>query len=130
MITTIGKFFALSDRLDLPPEFADIVATIKDGFLRQTFTDFTDRDTAIAAYRRNDRKVRETFPADRPLVFNVADGWGPLCEFLGVPVPDEAFPHKNRRQEFWEHFGGEPAMVQGQHREAVQGFSKNLGQGA
>jgi len=75
------------------------------------FTDFTDRDAAIAGYRRNNAKVREIIPADRLLVFNVADGWAPLCDFLGVPVPDQAFPHKNVRREFWEHFGGEPAMA-------------------
>ncbi len=106
--STIGRFFALSETIDLPPAFAEIFATMKNGFLAQTFTDFTDRDSAIAAYRRNNQKVRETFPADRLLVFNVADGWEPLCDFLGVPVPDEPFPHKNQRQEFWEHFGGEP----------------------
>ncbi len=108
---TIGKFFALADGMELPPAFADIFATMKDGFLMQTFTDFTDRDAAIAGYRRNNAKVRETIPADRLLVFNVADGWAPLCDFLGVPVPDVAFPHKNVRREFWEHFGGEPAMA-------------------
>ena len=25
-------------------------------------------------------------------------GWDPLCQFLGVPVPDEPFPHENRRR--------------------------------
>ena len=23
------------------------------------------------------------------------EGWGPLCEFLDVPVPDEPFPYLN-----------------------------------
>jgi Sulfotransferase domain len=108
---TIGKFFALADKMELPPAFAEIFATMENGFLKQTFTDFTDRDAAIAGYRRNNAKVRETIPADRLLVFNVADGWAPLCDFLGVPVPATDFPHKNVRREFWEHFGGEPAMA-------------------
>ncbi|MCP4385411.1 MAG: hypothetical protein GY798_29030 [Hyphomicrobiales bacterium] len=105
---TIGKFFSLSDQLELPSEFREIFATMKDGFLKDTFTDFTDRASAIAAYRDNNRKVREIVPADRLLVFNVADGWEPLCRFLGVPRPDTAFPHHHPRQEFWQHFGGEP----------------------
>lgn len=25
-----------------------------------------------------------------------SEGWDPLCKFLGVPVPDEPFPHKNK----------------------------------
>ena len=77
-------------------------------FMQDTFEDFTDRDSAIAAYRRNNQRVRETIPADRLLVFHVADGWAPLCEFLELPVPDMPFPHSHPKQEFWEHFGGEP----------------------
>jgi len=77
--------------------------------LKATFEDFTDRDSAIAAYRRNNARVRELIPADRLLIFNVAEGWAPLCAFLEVPVPDQPFPHHHIRSEFWEHFGGEPA---------------------
>lgn len=106
---TIGKFFARMDSLEIPPHFREIFETMKGGFLKQTFTDFTDRDAAIAAYRLNNEKVREIVPADRLLVFNVAEGWDPLCRFLDVPVPADPFPHAHARAEFWEHFGGEPA---------------------
>lgn len=34
-------------------------------------------------------------PKDRLLVFDVKEGWGPLCKFLGKPVPDEPFPRVN-----------------------------------
>ena len=30
------------------------------------------------------------------LVYNVKEGWGPLCAFLGEEVPDTPFPHKNK----------------------------------
>ncbi len=40
--------------------------------------------------------VAQTVPADRLLVFDVRDGWEPLCRFLGVPVPQANFPHKNK----------------------------------
>jgi hypothetical protein len=105
---TIGKFFAMAEQLPLPPEFREIFLTMKSGFLAETFADFTDRDAAIAAYRANNAAVREAVPADRLLVFDVAEGWGPLCAFLGAPVPDTPFPHHHLRKEFWEHFGGEP----------------------
>ena len=62
----------------------------------------------IGAYRRNNRRVREEIPAGRLLVFEVAQGWDPLCRFLGVPVPASDFPRSNHRDEFWAHFGGEP----------------------
>ncbi|KAM6537998.1 hypothetical protein FALCPG4_003887 [Fusarium falciforme] len=34
-------------------------------------------------------------PKERLLEWSVEDGWEPLCEFLGKPVPDEPFPHEN-----------------------------------
>jgi hypothetical protein len=106
---TIGKFFATYTELELPPHIADVADTMSGWFLNEVFEDFTDRDSAIAAYRMNNEKVRDTIPADRLLVFNVADGWDPLCRFLELPVPDTAFPHRHPKKEFWEHFGGEPA---------------------
>lgn len=106
---TIGKFFAVYRNIDMPPHIKAIFDTMSGWFLTETFTDFTDRDSAIAAYRRNSQKVRDTISAGRLLVFNVVDGWAPLCRFLECPVPDVAFPHRHPQKEFWEHFGGEPA---------------------
>ena len=57
-----------------------------------------DRKHAIEVFERHLAEVRATIPADRLLVFDVADGWPPLCEFLGVPVPGEAFPQVNERE--------------------------------
>lgn len=54
-----------------------------------------DRDTWIRAYVRHNEEVVRTVPADRLLVFDLCEGWEPLCEFLGQPVPNEPFPHLN-----------------------------------
>lgn len=56
---------------------------------------FLDRDQAIAVYRRHTTEVVTGLDPERVLVFEVAQGWEPLCAFLGVPVPDEPFPHVN-----------------------------------
>jgi hypothetical protein len=56
---------------------------------------FLDRDHAIAVFRRHTAAVVAGLDPERLLVFDVAEGWGPLCAFLGVPVPDEPFPHVN-----------------------------------
>lgn len=56
---------------------------------------FEDRDHAVATYRRHTAEVVNGLDPERLLVFEVADGWEPLCRFLGVPVPDEPFPHAN-----------------------------------
>lgn len=61
---------------------------------------FTDRDHALRIFNDHIEAVRGRLPADRLLVFEVAQGWEPLCEFLGTPVPDEPFPNRNRREEF------------------------------
>jgi len=47
-------------------------------------------------YRRWDKRVRETFEGSgRLLVFRVQEGWGPLSNFLGKPVPNVPFPKVN-----------------------------------
>jgi hypothetical protein len=106
---TIGKLHRVYQDLPLPPVLHDLVAMTKDGLFLNGYGDFRDKDAMIAAYRANNRKVRDTVPANRLLVFDVARGWEPLCAFLDVPVPDTPFPHHNLRNEFWSHFGGEPA---------------------
>ncbi|RDW91053.1 hypothetical protein BP5796_02218 [Coleophoma crateriformis] len=39
--------------------------------------------------------VRKVIPDGQLLEYNVQQGWGPLCEFLEVPVPDVPFPMVN-----------------------------------
>jgi hypothetical protein len=57
----------------------------------------------LAAFERHNAKITAAIPADRLLVFEAADGWNPLCQFLGVEVPDEIFPRTNTRDEYWTH---------------------------
>jgi hypothetical protein len=59
-----------------------------------------DRDALIAAYDQHNAAVIAEVPPERLLVFDVAQGWNPLCAFLGVPVPDAPFPRVNSRVEF------------------------------
>ena len=61
---------------------------------------FDDREYAIAVYHRHIDEVRRTIPKDRLLVYDVSDGWAPLCEFLDLPVPDTPFPNFNSRETF------------------------------
>jgi len=69
---------------------------------------FADRDAALAAYRRRSEQVRAAIPPDRLLVFNVADGWEPLCRFLDAPVPATPFPRVNATDEWWQLVNGGP----------------------
>ena len=57
---------------------------------------FEDRSFAIEVFNRHNEQVRRDVPADRLLVYEVSQGWGPLCAFLGVPIPEgKPFPHLN-----------------------------------
>jgi Sulfotransferase domain len=48
----------------------------------------------------HEEQVKREVPAERLLVWEVGEGWGPLCEFLEVDVPDEPMPHANDRGTF------------------------------
>jgi hypothetical protein len=69
--------------------------------LRRTFSPIPfEQAAAEAAYERHNAEVRATIPPERLLEWQVTDGWEPLCDRLGVPVPAEPFPHVNKRDEF------------------------------
>jgi hypothetical protein len=108
---TVLKVWANHARLtrNMPPHIQEIFARLTPFYIDDTFGGMPDKATAIAAYRRNNRLVRERVAADRLLVFTPSDGWGPLCGFLGVAVPEAPFPRSNARAEFWDIFEEEPA---------------------
>ena len=54
-----------------------------------------DAEYAKSVFHAHNQQVKETIPAGRLLVFEVKEGWQPLCTFLDVPVPDQPFPHVN-----------------------------------
>lgn len=58
-----------------------------------------DKEHMIACFERHRRDVVDSVPADRLLVFEAKDGWGPLCTFLGVPIPNGDFPRVNSKEE-------------------------------
>lgn len=70
-----------------------------------------DKDHLIAVYKAHNARVREAIPADRLLVYHVSDGWPPLCDFLGVPVPVGETPKVNSREEFGAHIAAEVAKA-------------------
>jgi hypothetical protein len=51
-------------------------------------------------YHDHNARIFSLVPAQNLLVFNVKDGWAPLCRFLDVPVPAHDFPSRNSAAEF------------------------------
>jgi hypothetical protein len=56
---------------------------------------FEDEAYAIEVFERHNEEVRRRVPQERLLTYEVSEGWGPLCEFLGVDEPEEPFPRLN-----------------------------------
>jgi hypothetical protein len=102
---TIGKVLNMSDEIP-NPHLARVTRMAHELIANQTFNGkMLDRDVAIAAYEQRIADVKAKIPADRLLMFNFADGWAPLCEFLGCEIPEGEFPRSNSIKEFWQHFG-------------------------
>ncbi|NIQ11635.1 MAG: hypothetical protein GWO23_19165 [Gammaproteobacteria bacterium] len=65
-----------------------------------------DHDGLVHAFTAHNNAVRETIPKRQLLIFEVKQGWKPLCDFLDVPVPKDDFPRTNHREEFWDRVNG------------------------
>jgi hypothetical protein len=56
---------------------------------------------ATKGFEEHVREVKERVPPERLLVYEVREGWGPVCAFLGVEAPQgEPFPHLNEGEQF------------------------------
>jgi len=60
---------------------------------------FEDKRHAMEVFNRHNQQVKRRVPKEQVLVYEVKEGWGPLCEFLGVEEPDKPFPHVNEAAE-------------------------------
>lgn len=72
---------------------------------------FAERDYALEVFERHRLQVAGTVPPERLLIYDIREGWQPLCELLEVPVPKTPFPHLNGRETFWARFGVKPAAA-------------------
>jgi Sulfotransferase domain len=71
-----------------------------------TFPDGHSPTALIDAFVAHNEEVKRVVPPKRLLVWEVTDGWEPLCEFLGVDVPAEPLPHANDRATFLDRVIG------------------------
>lgn len=68
---------------------------IWEGMMQGTMEDET---AAVARYNAHFEEVRDTIPEKRLLIYSVDQGWAPLCNFIGVPIPAEPYPQVNGRE--------------------------------
>jgi hypothetical protein len=73
--------------------------------------DFGNKAVMIEAFNRHNDAVRQAIPPDRLLEWQPGDGWEPICERLGVPVPADPFPVSNTTDDFRSMMGLPPLEV-------------------
>jgi len=78
--------------LDVP--FFDDIAMAAYGTLRPESSVLHKKK-----YREHNERVQAVIPKEKLLIFNVKQGWKPLCEFLGCKIPDQEFPRQNVKGE-------------------------------
>lgn len=61
-----------------------------------------DREFMVDYFRRRTAEIQAEISPARLLIFEARQGWEPLCDFLGVPVPDVPYPRTNSREEMLE----------------------------
>lgn len=99
---TIHKVLEGRDKIPSPDK-REVMAMAHRIITDQTFDHrLGDAAHATEVFRQHNAAVIEAVPADRLLVFDVAEGWEPLCDHLNCPVPETSFPRVNSTQEFWE----------------------------
>jgi hypothetical protein len=87
---------------------AEIASFIKSGpwgeMVQRTVYDtmdnrMQDKDFMVSWFNQRNEGIINSIKPERLLVYEVKTGWGPLCEFLDVSVPDTDFPNINSRDE-------------------------------
>ena len=98
-----GTIFQLLATIEQAPEEVRSFLEMGKGVThRSGFSVGMSKEQLIDAFNDHCNSVREAIPSERLLVYEVKQGWEPLCEFLEKPVPDAPFPRTNSREEFWE----------------------------
>lgn len=100
---SIGKILSMSIRLPFSAKLRGQLRVFKFAgkFLKNFLpAGFENKEKTLAAFNDWNKQVMNTVPKEKILVFDVKEGWEPLCRFLNVPVPQTPFPHSNTTLEF------------------------------
>ena len=101
MVNTIWEVYANLRRAGQTAETNPLVRLGQTMLWQGTFHGrFEDKAYAIELFEQHIARVKAELPREGLLLFDVKQGWDPLCRFLDVPVPDKAFPHLNDTEKF------------------------------
>jgi hypothetical protein len=91
-----------------PPEMQPWFKTVRALLAERFCSDLDDPTAMMDAFVRHNDAVRRTIPAERLLEWTPSDGWEPICDRLGMDVPDEAFPKSNDTNQWRANLGMPP----------------------
>merc|ERR1711971_696783 len=84
----LGHFTKYSQEVLMAPNAPGILGRVNRAML-------SGKEEAVEVSNSHVAELKAHVPSDRLLVFDVRDGWAPLCESLNRPVPDIPFPNVN-----------------------------------
>jgi hypothetical protein len=87
-------------RRDEYPEYGDWLSLFHELLRSEIGEHWDDPVLAMAAYERHNDEVRRTVSQQRLVEWQPEEGWAPICQALGVDVPDEPFPHINTTEDW------------------------------
>ena len=106
---TLPQKLAMLSKLLFNPRLRSVIKCVKlakEMIFKVHFQGkFEDKAEAEKIFNKHIADVKAYVPADKLLVYDVSEGWGPLFRFLNVPEPNEALPHLNKKENFKEMLG-------------------------
>jgi hypothetical protein len=95
MLKWLGR---ISKKLNYTPQIYYHIQTFL--FIEAFNGKIEDKAAMMAMFNQWTEEVKNTVPADKLLVYEVTQGWEPLCKFLNLPVPATPFPQTNKKESF------------------------------
>lgn len=96
-------FQSVQDTIFAPHWIEFLPSSEAGAYMKATINDYFDgrmhdREHLVRRFIEHTEAVKAAIPPERLLIFEAVQGWEPLCDFLGHPVPEGDYPHVNDTQ--------------------------------
>lgn len=101
---TVLQKLTMMSKLLVNPRLRKVIKCVKFAkssiFAKHFQGRFADKEFARTIFYKHIEEVKASVPPEKLLVYDVSEGWGPLCKFLIRPEPDGPIPHLNKKENF------------------------------
>ncbi|XP_023340279.1 uncharacterized protein LOC111710426 [Eurytemora carolleeae] len=84
-----------AESIELVAQLSELIPSYSSEEMSMFSAVAAGQSQAVQFWTEHVNQVKSTVPADRLLVWDVREGWEPLCQFMDLPIPDEPFPRVN-----------------------------------